>query len=167
MSKDASFDIVSDFDKQEITNALDQTQREIQNRYDFKGTNSTIEFTDGNKEELTVLADSDYKLDALVDVLKSKMINRGLSIKILDLSSQKEEASGNMVRQKIKLVRGLDQEKAKKITKLIREEYPKVKTQIQGEAVRVTSSSRDELQAVIALVKGAELDFPVQFENYR
>lgn len=167
MAKDNSFDIVSDFDAQEMTNALDQTKREIINRYDFKGTNSSIDFSEGSKEELTVLADSDYKLEALIDVLKTKMISRNLSLKILDLSSAKEEASGGMVRKKVKLLKGLDQEKSKKVTKIIREEYPKVKANIQGDAIRVSSAKRDELQAVMSLLRETELDFPLQFENYR
>jgi len=167
MSKDSTFDIVSDFDTQEMTNALDQTKREIFNRYDFKGTNSSMDFTDGNKEELTVLADNDYKLDALIDILRSKMIARGLSLKILDLSGTKEEASGSMVRKKVKLLKGLDQEKAKKVTKIIREEYPKIKANIQGDTIRVSSSKRDELQAVMSLLRETNFDFPLQFENLR
>ncbi|PIZ01180.1 YajQ family cyclic di-GMP-binding protein [bacterium (Candidatus Howlettbacteria) CG_4_10_14_0_8_um_filter_40_9] len=167
MAKDFSFDIVSDFDPQEMTNALDQTQREIANRYDFKGTNSKIDFLEGSKDELLLLVDSEYKLTALIDILSSKMISRGLSLKILDLSSPNEEASGNMVRKKIKLLKGLDQEKAKKVTKLIREDYPKAKANIQGDTVRVSSAKKDELQEIMTLLKSAELDFPLQFENYR
>lgn len=167
MAKDYSFDIVSDFDPQEMLNALDQTKREIANRYDFKGTNSKIDFLEGSKDELLLLVDSEYKLTALIDILKSKMISRGLSLKILDLTGPNEEASGGMVRKKIKLLKGMDQEKAKKVTKLIREDYPKAKAVIQGESIRVSSAKKDELQAVMSLLKSAELDFPLQFENYR
>ena len=167
MAKDSSFDIVSDFDVQEMTNALDQTKREILNRYDFKGTNSKIDFSEGSKEELTLLVDSGYKLKALIDILESKMISRGLSLKILDLSSPNEDASGGMVRKKIKLLKGLDQEKAKKVTKLIREDFPKAKATIQGETIRVSSAKKDELQAVMSLLRETEFEFPLQFENYR
>lgn len=166
MAKDSSFDIVSDYDLQEMTNALDQTKREILNRYDFKGTNSTINLGENN-EELVLLVDSDYKLDALVDILKSKMIKRGLSLMVLDLTLPKEDASGGMVRKKIKLIKGLDQEKAKKVNKLIREKYPKIKSSTQGETIRVSSPKKDELQGVMALLRESELDFPLQFENYR
>lgn len=167
MGKEFSFDVVSDFDLMELTNALDQTKREIGQRYDFKGTDSTIEFEEG-KKSLSVEADSDYKIQAILDILESKMVKRGLSLKILDKSASPEYASGDRVRQKVGLKRGLPQENAKKMTKLIRDSYPKIKTQIQGESLRLTSSSKDELQEAMTLLRGAkEIDFPLQFENYR
>lgn len=167
MAKEFSFDIVSDFDIQELANALDQTRREVSNRYDFKGTNTKINFTEGSKEELTLLADSEYKLKALIDILTSKMINRRLSLKILDLTIPSEEAPSGMIRKKVKLRKGLDREKVKRLTKIIRENYPKVKTVVQGETIRVFSAKKDELQEIISLLKSSELDFPIQFENYR
>jgi len=166
MAKEASFDIVSDFDTMELINATDQAKREITNRYDFKGTDSEININD-DKTEISLTSDSDYKVDAMVDVLKSKFINRNLSLKILDLSKEKETIGGGRVKQTIPLIKGLNNEKAKKITKLIRESYPKVKAQVQGESVRVFSPKRDELQEVMSLLKKEELDFPIQFENYR
>ena len=151
----------------EMTNALDQTQREISQRYDFKGTDSSIEF-DEDKKGLVLLGDSDYKVDAMIDIIESKMIKRGLSLKILDKSGTKEYASGDKVRQKLVFKKGMDTEKAKKITKTIREAYPKAKAQIQGETVRVSSSSKDDLQGIMTLLKTAEnLDIPLQFTNYR
>lgn len=166
MSKDFSFDIVSNFDPQEMANALDQTKREIMNRYDFKGSNSSIDFSE-SRTELILVADSEYKLKALIDVLSSKMVGRNLSLKILDLTSPEEDTSGGMVRKRIKLVKGLDQEKAKKITKIIRDSYPKAKAIIQGETVRVMGPKKDELQAIMSLIRSSNLDFPIQFENYR
>ena len=167
MAKDFSFDIESDFDMMEMTNALDQTKREISQRYDFKGTDSSIDF-DENKSGLSLLGDSDYKVDAMIDIIESKMVKRGLSLKILDKSSPKEYASGDKVRQKIPFKKGMDKEMAKKITKVIRDKYPKVKPQIQGDAIRVTSSSKDDLQGTMSLLKSdASIDIPLQFSNYR
>lgn len=167
MPKDSSFDIESDFDMMEMTNALDQTQREISQRYDFKGTDSSIEF-DEDKKGLVLLGDSDYKVDAMIDIIESKMVKRDLSLKILDKTSAKEYASGDRVRQKITFKKGMDQDKAKKITKIIREAYPKAKAQIQGETVRVSSGSKDDLQGVMQVLKSNEnIDIPLQFTNYR
>lgn len=167
MSKDFSFDIESDFDMMEMTNALDQTQREISQRYDFKGTSSTIEF-DEDKKGLVLLGDSDYKVDAMLDIIESKMVKRELSLKILDKTSPKEYASGDRVRQKVAFRKGMDKEKAKKITKVIRDAYPKVKAQVQGDTVRVSSSSKDDLQGVMQVLKSDNsIDIPLQFTNYR
>lgn len=164
MAKDSSFDVVSDYDLAEVTNAVDQAQREIMTRYDFKGTGAKLEFAEG-KAGVELEGESDNQLNSIVDVLQSKLIKRGVSLKVLDLSGKPEE--GRVMRWKLPFKKGLDQEKAKKITKLIRDQYPKVKTQVQGDAVRVTSASRDDLQSVIALLKEQEFDFPLQFENYR
>ena len=162
-----SFDIESDFDMMELTNALNQTQREISQRYDFKGTESSIEFDD-DKKGLVLLGDSDYKVDAMIDIIESKMVKRGLSLKILDKSSSKEYASGDKVRQKVTFKKGMDKEKAKKITKTIREAYPKAKAQMQGETIRVSSGSKDDLQGIMSALRSDQtIDIPLQFTNYR
>lgn len=167
MSKDFSFDVVSEFDIQEMNNAVDQTKREILTRYDFKGTNPQIDFDEG-KTGLTLNVDSDHKLNALIDILESKMIKRDLSLKILDKSAPNEEASGGRVRKKITFKKGLKQDDAKSITKLIREYFPKVKTNIQGEEIRVSSTSKDDLQEVMQLLRSdSEIEIPLQFTNYR
>ncbi len=167
MSKESTFDIVSEFDIQEMNNAVDQTKREAENRYDFKGTNPQIDF-DENKSGLIINVDSDYKLTALIDILESKMVKRDLSLKILDKSVTNEEASGGRVRKKVPFKKGLDSEKAKSITKIIREVYPKVKANIQGDTIRVSSTSRDELQGVMQLLRTREdITVPLQFNNYR
>lgn len=167
MAKDSSFDIVSEFDIQEMNNAIDQTKRELGTRYDFKGTNAQIDYEDG-KNGLLINVDSSYKLTSLLDILESKMIKRDLSLKILDKSVPEEDASGGRIRKKIPFKKGLKQDDAKKITRIIREEYPKVKATIQGESIRVVSSSRDDLQGVMQLLRNTkELDFPVQFNNFK
>jgi len=167
MSKEFSFDIVSDFDIQEMNNAVDQTKRELAVRYDFRGTNPQMDFED-SKNALILNADSDLKLNSMIDVLESKMIKRELSLKILDLSLPIEPASGARVRKKIAFKKGLKQDDAKKLTKMIRDKYPKVKANIQGETIRVTSGSKDDLQGAMQLLRAStELDFPLQFTNYK
>ena len=163
MAGDVSFDVVSDFDEQELRNALDQVRREVIQRYDFKGV--TVDLTQ-SKGELVLVTDDEYRAGAVKDLIETKAIRRNLSLKIFDWGKV-EPAGGNKVRQQITLRRGLSDEIAKRITKLIRDEFPKVKSQIQGDAVRVSAKSRDELQAVIADLKA--LDYPValQFTNYR
>jgi uncharacterized protein YajQ (UPF0234 family) len=163
MAGEASFDVVSDFDEQELRNALDQVRREVGQRYDFKGV--TVELTQA-KEELTLLTDDEHRASAIRDLIESKAIRRELSLKIFDWGKV-EPSGGNKVRQEIKLRRGLSDEIAKRITKLIREEFPKVKSQIQGDAVRVSGKSRDDLQKVIARLRGLDEAVPLQFENYR
>lgn len=163
MAGDFSFDIVSDFDRQELVNAVDQTHREMQQRYDLKSANGTLEL---EKDALVVVAPSDMTLKSIVDVLESKMVRRQLDLKILD-PGKVENASGGMVRQQIKLKRGISQDLAKEITKLVRDTVPKAKAQIQGEAVRVSGKSKDDLQRVIAAVRDRNYDVPLQFENYR
>lgn len=160
---DSSFDVVSDFDQQELVNALDQARREIATRYDFK--NSKVGFELG-KAEITLTADDEYRASAAKDLLESKAVRRGLSLKIFDWG-RVEPAGGGTVRQHIGLKRGLTSEQAKELSKRIREQFPKVKPAIQGDAVRVSAKSKDELQAVIADLKA--LDYPValQFTNYR
>ena len=164
MAGDVSFDVVSDFDEQELRNALDQVRREVSQRYDFKGV--TVDLTQA-KTELVLLTDDEYRAAAVKDLIESKAIRRNLSLKIFDWGKV-EPAGGNKVRQEIKLQRGLTDDTAKRITKLIRDEFPKVKSQIQGDAVRVSGKSKDELQKVITRLR--ELDekpVPLQFQNYR
>jgi cyclic-di-GMP-binding protein len=161
---DSSFDLVSDFDQQELVNALDQVRREVATRYDFKGARVDLELT---KTEIVLQADDEYRAGAVKDLIQSKAVRRNLSLKIFDWGKV-EPAGGNKVRQVITLRRGLNDELAKKISKLIREEFPKVKPQIQGDAVRVSGKSRDELQKVIVRLRGLEdVPVPLQFENYR
>ncbi len=163
MASDSSFDVVSDFDQQELVNALDQARREIATRYDFKG--SKVSF-DLGKDAVTLVADDEYRAGAAKDLLETKAVRRGLSLKIFEFG-RIEPAAGGTVRQEIKLRRGLTSEQAKELSKRIRDAYPKVRPVIQGDAVRVSAKSRDELQAVIGDLRA--LDYPValQFINYR
>ena len=165
MAGDVSFDVVSDFDRQELVNALDQARREIATRYDFKGAKADLEL---GKEEIILRTDSEWRAASIKDLLETKAIRRGLSLKIFDWGDI-EEAGGNTVRQRIGLRRGLPEDLAKKISKLIRDDFPKVKGQIQGDAVRVSGKSKDELQRVIARLRQEAEGYPValQFENYR
>ena len=163
MAGDVSFDVVSDFDEQELRNALDQVRREVTQRYDFKGV--TVDLEQG-KTELTLVTDDESKAAAIKDLIESKAIKRNLSLKIFDWGKV-EPAGGNKVRQVIKLRKGLPEDVAKRITKLIRDEVPKAKSQIQGDAVRVSSKSKDDLQKVIARLRELDEVVPLQFENYR
>lgn len=160
-----SFDIVSEYDKAEMNNVFMQAQREIENRYDFKGTPASLEWL-GDKAGFKVTGAGEWQIESIVDIVRKKLATRGQSSKVLDLS--KDTAESNMkATQEIPFKEGLDQDKAKKITKLLREQFPKVKAQIQGDAVRVSSGKKDELQAVMQLVKEQDFDFPVNFTNYR
>jgi uncharacterized protein YajQ (UPF0234 family) len=163
MAGDVSFDVVSDFDEQELRNALDQVRREVSQRYDFKGV--TVDLTQ-NKTDLLLVTDDDYRAAAVKDLIESKAIRRDLSLKIFDWGKV-EPSGGNKVRQEIKLRRGLTDDVAKRITKLIRDEFPKVKSQIQGDAVRVSGKSKDELQKVITRLRELDEAVPLQFQNYR
>lgn len=166
MAKDSSFDIVSDYDIAKVTNAVESTQREVSNRYDFKGTKAALFFTDGAKNSVTIIGDNQFHLDSIIEILRKKLAASEVSQKILDTTNQPVE--GNMqIKWLLPFVKGLDQEKAKQITKLIRDTYPKVKTQIQGEEIRVVSAKRDELQAVIQLLNDTDFTFPLNFTNYR
>jgi cyclic-di-GMP-binding protein len=162
-SGDVSFDVVSDFDEQELRNALDQVRREVLTRFDFKG--ATVDIQHG-KDELILLTDDEFRATAVKDLIESKAVRRNLSLKIFDWGKV-EPAGGNKVRQRIGLRRGLNDELAKKLSKLIREEFPKVKPSIQGEAVRVSGKSKDELQRVITRLRELDEPVPLQFENYR
>jgi uncharacterized protein YajQ (UPF0234 family) len=160
---DSSFDVVSDFDQQELVNALDQVRREVATRYDFKGAKVNLEL---GKDGIVLQADDEYRASSVKDLIQSKAVRRNLSLKIFEWGKL-EPAAGGTVRQQIGLKRGLTSEQAKELSKLIRETFPKVKPTIQGDAVRVSGKSKDELQAVISHLRG--LDYPValQFENYR
>jgi uncharacterized protein YajQ (UPF0234 family) len=160
---DSSFDVVSKIDRQEVDNALNQAAKEIAQRYDFKGTDAAI---DWSGESILMKASSEDRVKAVLDVFQTKLVKRGVSLKVLDAGDPKP--SGKEYRIEAALKEGLSQENAKKIAKIIREEGPKgIKTQITGDELRVTSKSRDELQEVIALLKGADLDVALQFVNYR
>jgi len=165
MAGENSFDVVSEYDEQELANALDQTRREITTRYDLKDTHTELTY-DAKKKTITILTNSEFTLKNVRDVLETKIVRRGLSIKILKPGNI-EQAGGNRVRQVIELQSGISQDLAKEITKLIRDSFPKVKGQIQGDAVRVVGKNRDDLQAVIALLKGKDLGIALQFTNYR
>jgi uncharacterized protein YajQ (UPF0234 family) len=160
-----SFDIVSEYDKAEMNNVFDQTLREIDSRYDFKGTPAAIEWLD-DKKGLKVTGNGEWQIDAILDIVRKKLAARDQSQKVLDTSRDPLESNLKTTKE-IPFKQGLDQDKAKQLTKLIREQYPKVKTQIQGEAVRVMSASKDDLQAVMQLLRGQDLDFPLNFTNYR
>ncbi|WLR53885.1 YajQ family cyclic di-GMP-binding protein [Mesobacillus subterraneus] len=163
MSKESSFDIVSKVEMSEVTNAISIAMKEIQTRYDFKGSKSDITL---DKEELVLVSDDEFKLDQLKDVLFSKMIKRGIPVKNLDYGKV-ERASGGTVRQRAKLVQGIDKENAKKINTIIKNSGVKVKSQVQDDQVRVTGKNRDDLQKIIAAVREADLTVDVQFVNYR
>ncbi|USB32026.1 YajQ family cyclic di-GMP-binding protein [Paenibacillus sp. YPG26] len=163
MSSESSFDIVSKVDMQELTNAIQQTERELETRYDFKNSKSSIKV---DKDVLVVTSDDEYKLTAVIDILQSKMIKRGLPIKNLEYGKV-EPASLGSVRQRITLKSGIDQDNAKKINILIRDSKLKVKSQIQGDQVRVTGKSRDDLQSVIQLLRKADLSVDLQFTNLK
>lgn len=163
---DSSFDIVSKIDRQEVDNAVNQAAKEISQRYDFKGVGATVTLAG---DAVTMTANSAERVKAVLDVLQTKLIKRGVSLKALDLGDGEPTVSGKEYHLVGSLKEGLAQDVAKKITKLLRDEGPKgIKTQITGDEVRVTSKSRDELQAVIALLKGADgIDAALQFVNYR
>jgi Uncharacterized protein conserved in bacteria len=163
MAGDCSFDIVSQFDEQELVNALDQARRDVQTRYDLKDTKTEIE---QGKDTITITTDSELSLKAVRDILESKALRRKLSIKIFKPGKQ-ETAAGSRVRQVIQLQQGITQEQAKELSKIIRDAHPKIRTQIQGEAVRVIAKSRDELQSVIALLRQRDYPIPLDFINYR
>jgi len=161
-----SFDVVSEYDKAELNNVFDQVQREMANRYDFKGTPAAVEWLDGDKSGFKITGVGEWQIDAILDIVRKKLAARNQSQKLLDTTRDINEANMKAT-QEVPFVRGLDQEKAKKITRLIRDEYPKVKTQIQGEEIRVTSPKKDELQAVMRSLSAADFDFPVSFTNFR
>ena len=166
MASDYSFDITCDYDHQEMVNAVDQLHREIANRFNFKGVLAEVDYNEKDNE-IVIHADSDYKLEAIVDILESKILKRGISLNTLDKSASIEPATSGSVRKKIVLKSGLSSDDARKISKLIRDEYPKSKPTIQGDEIRVVLKSKDELQQVIDFLKDADLALPLQFGNYR
>lgn len=163
MASSFSFDIVSDFDRQELVNAVDQVVRDIKSRYDLKDTQTTVEL---GENSITINTDSDMTLEAVHGILREKAAKRNLSQKIFDFGKV-ESASGNRVRQEITLKKGISQDIAKQISKLIRDEFKKVQASIQGDAVRVTAKAKDDLQAVIQRVKQEDFPVALQFTNYR
>jgi uncharacterized protein YajQ (UPF0234 family) len=163
MAASSSFDVVSRYDKQEMVNALDQTRREMNTRYDLKDSRSTVEL---EGDRVTITTDGDYRLQTIRDLMETKMVRRGISLKVLRYS-EPEPASGGNVRQRAELVQGIEQDLGRQITKAIRDEFPKVQAQVQGDTVRVTSKSKDDLQKVIQLLKGKDYPVELQFVNYR
>ena len=163
MAGDISFDVVSDFDEQELRNALDQVRREVQQRYDFKG--AQVDLTQ-EKDQIVLVTDSDMRAKALKDLIESKAVRRNLSLKIFDWGDI-APAGGNKVRQEIVLRRGLPDDLSRKLVKQIRDEFPKVQPRIQGDAIRVAGKSKDELQRVMTWLRGLDEAVPLQFENYR
>jgi cyclic-di-GMP-binding protein len=165
MPAESTFDIVSEFDRQELANVVDQTVREVRSRYDLKDSKTEIDLAD---KELTITTESEMHLEAIRDILQTKTLRRNLSLKIYKYNPV-QEISGSRVRQVVTLQQGIPEDVAKKLQKLIRDSYPKVQPRIQGEALRVGSKSRDELQGVIKLLKERQEDFtvPLQFTNYR
>jgi uncharacterized protein YajQ (UPF0234 family) len=165
MAAESTFDIVSEFDRQELVNAVDQTQREVRSRYDLKDTGTTLELGD---DELAITSDSEMTLRSVRDVLETKALRRDLSLKIFDYG-EPEDTGGMRVRQVVKLRQGIDTDNAKKIQKMIRSEFPKIQPRIQGDALRVGSKNKDDLQRVIAFVREQQeqLPIPLQFTNYR
>lgn len=166
MASESSFDVVSKVDRQEVDNALNQAIKEIAQRYDFKGVGASIAWSG---EKILMVANSEERVRAVLDVFQTKLIKRGISLKSLDTGDGDPKPSGKEYRLEAAIKEGLSSEIAKKVTKLVRDEGPKgVKTQIQGDEVRVSAKSRDDLQSVIALLKGADdIDAALQFINYR
>jgi cyclic-di-GMP-binding protein len=158
-----SFDIVSEVDKQEVRNAVDQTNKEVTNRFDFKGSDARVEQAD---YVLTVFADTDFQLEQVQDILSQKLAKRGVDVKCLEIGKP-EANSGNKVKRTVTVKTGVETELAKKIVKLVKDSKLKVQASIQGETVRVTGAKRDVLQETIALVKKSITDFPLQFQNFR
>jgi len=163
MPQDFSFDIVSKTDTQEVSNAVQQAQKELAQRFDFKGSKSSIELT---AEEIVLVSDDEGKLRSVKDILETKLVKRGVSLKALDYAVL-EQAAGGTVRQKAKIVQGIEIEKAKAIVKAIKEAKLKVQASIQSDQVRVTGRAKDDLQKAIALVKESDFGIPLQFTNYR
>jgi uncharacterized protein YajQ (UPF0234 family) len=163
-SQDSSFDIVSKLDRQEVDNALNQAAKEIGTRFDFRGVGASIAWS--GEQAVDIRANSEERALAVLDVFKDKLVKRGVSLKTLDADDPKP--SGREYKMTVSLKEGITQDNAKKISKIIRDEGPKgVKAQVQGEELRVSAKKKDDLQAVIALLKGQDFDFAVQFVNYR
>lgn len=162
-AKEFSFDIYSRVDQQEVRNAVDQAQKELANRYDFKGSKAEIQF---EKEDITLIADDEFRMEQLKDILVSKLLKRGIDMRQIDYGKL-EHGSGLSIRQKVEFKVGIPQDEGKKINKAIKDKGLKVNSQIQGEELRVTAKDKDELQKAMAFVKAMDLPFPVSFGNYR
>lgn len=163
MASENSFDIVSKMDMQELNNAINQAEREIENRFDFKGSKSSLKL---DKDALIIVSDDEFKLQSVIDILQSKMVKRGLSLKNVEYGKV-EPASLGTVRQRLSLKQGIDQDSSKKINILIRDSKLKVKSQIQGDQIRVTGKNKDDLQAVMQLLRKADLPLDLQFTNLK
>jgi len=163
MADTYSFDVVSDFDRQELVNTLDQVRRDVGQRFDLKDSGTEIDL---EETSLTITTASDMTLQAVEDVLRQKATKRNLSLKIFDFQTP-EAVGGNRVKQVVKLRKGLSQELAKKLSKMVRDELKKVTVAIQGESLRITGKNKDDLQQAIQLLKEQDVDVPLQFENYR
>jgi uncharacterized protein YajQ (UPF0234 family) len=162
---DSSFDVVSKVERQEVDNALNQAGKEVGQRFDFKGTGASISWS--GDDAVVITANSDERVKAVLDVFKERLVKRQVSLKALD-HGEPEPAAGGTSRLNVKIRQGIDAEKARTITKLIKSDGPKgVQAQVQGDTVRVSSKKRDDLQAVIAMLKAADIGIPLQFENYR
>ena len=157
-----SFDIVSEVDMPEVNNALDQARREVGTRFDFKGVDATFEIKD---KELTLTADSEFQIEQMLDILKGKLVKRNVDVKSLEVGTVKQ--SGKQALLTITIQQGIDGDEARKLVKLIKDSKAKVQTSIQGDKLRITGKKRDDLQGVIAMVRDANLDVPVQFNNFR
>ncbi len=163
MASENSFDIVSKMDLQELNNAVHQAEKEIENRFDFKGSKSSISL---EKDELTVISDDEFKLQNVIDILQSKIVKRGLSLKNVEYDKV-EPAASSTVKQRLRLKQGIDQENAKKINILIRDSKLKVKSQVQGDQIRVSGKSKDDLQKVMHMLRELDLPLELQFINFR
>lgn len=158
-----SFDVISEVNLQEVDNGINQAMKEIENRYDFKGSKSEYKW---DKKEIIMLADDDYKLGAMKDILQTKLFKRGIDIKAIEFEKA-EPAGGQMIRQKVKIVQGIEKEIAKDIIKAVKDSKLKVQAQIMDEKIRVTSKSIDELQETMSLIKKGNFSVPLQFDNMR
>jgi|SRR5579862_1132419 len=165
MADNHSFDIVSKVDMQEVDNALNQTRKEIIGRYDFKGSNTSVEFKE-KESEIVLISDDDFKMKAVVDILQNKFIKRGIPLKAI-VYGENEPAAGNSVRKTIKLQNGIDKENAKLLVEMIKKTKLKVQSQIMEDQVRVSGKDKDDLQTVINMLRNTELKFATQFVNYR
>ncbi len=165
MAQEFSFDVVSKVDLQEVSNAVQQASKEIVTRFDFRGSKSKIEWND-KELQLTLISDDEHKLKSVVDILETRLVKRGVAVKSLDFQTV-EAAGGNTVRQIVKIQQGIPSEKAKEIVKAIKDRKFKVQASIQADQVRVSGRAKDDLQEVMALLRGGDFGVPLQFTNYR
>ncbi len=163
MAQEFSFDVVSKTDLQEVANAIQQAQKELAQRFDFKGSKSSIELTD---EEIVLVSDDEAKLRSVIDIVQTKLVKRGVNLKAIDYGKI-EPAAGSTVRQHAKIIQGIESEKAKAIVRHLKDAKLKVQASIQSDQVRVTGRSKDDLQKAITVVKGKDFGIPLQFTNYR